>query len=228
MVFLTEKQQSIYLVDGELEPERSVHNKAHITKVMFLTAVARPRFDANGVCTFDGKIGMWPFVKREAAQRTSCNRARGTMETKPVNVTYDVYVTYFVEKVIPAIKLSFPRGHVPVQEVLVQHDNAPSHFRSDEPQWVAAVQDKRNWDLKLTEQPPNSPDTNVLDLGFFASIQSMQWGLAPAVSIDGLIANVLTAWEQYPAFGCPTRHVSMRSLSAMVGTITSFLTFINV
>jgi hypothetical protein len=63
MFFLTEKQESIYLVDGELEPERRVQNKAHITKVMFLTAVARPRFDANGVCTFDSKIGMWPFVK---------------------------------------------------------------------------------------------------------------------------------------------------------------------
>jgi hypothetical protein len=73
-----------------VEPERSIQNKDQITKVMFRIAVARPRFDANGVCIFDGKIRMWPFVKREAAQQTSCNRARGTMETKPVNFTYNV------------------------------------------------------------------------------------------------------------------------------------------
>ena len=35
---------------------------------MFLTAVARPRFDdATGACAFDGKIGTWPFVESVAA-----------------------------------------------------------------------------------------------------------------------------------------------------------------
>ena len=36
-----------------------VHSKAHITKVMFLTAVARPIFNSAGVCIWDGKVGMW-------------------------------------------------------------------------------------------------------------------------------------------------------------------------
>jgi len=29
---------------------------------MFLAAVARPRFDANGTVIFDGKLGIWPFT----------------------------------------------------------------------------------------------------------------------------------------------------------------------
>ena len=36
-----------------------VQSKGHITKVMFLTAVARPIFNSAGVCVWDGKVGMW-------------------------------------------------------------------------------------------------------------------------------------------------------------------------
>jgi hypothetical protein len=31
------------------------------------------------------------------------------------------------------------------------------------------------WNIALACQPPNSPDCNVLDLGFFTAIQSLQW-----------------------------------------------------
>ena len=37
---------------------------------MFLCAVVRPRHDANGV-TFDGKIGIWPFLKLNPAVKKS-------------------------------------------------------------------------------------------------------------------------------------------------------------
>jgi hypothetical protein len=51
-------------------------------KVMFLAAVARPRYDPEGECTFDGKIGMFPFVERVAAKRTSKNLEKRKVETK--------------------------------------------------------------------------------------------------------------------------------------------------
>jgi hypothetical protein len=76
--FISQKQMKVYLSDGEQGPERHVRNKQQLTKVMFLTALARPRFDANGTCIFDGKIGMWPFVSQIPARRTSVNRAKGT------------------------------------------------------------------------------------------------------------------------------------------------------
>lgn len=40
---------------------------------MFLCAVARPRFNEHGYCTFDGKIGVW--AKAILAARSSQNRA---------------------------------------------------------------------------------------------------------------------------------------------------------
>ena len=50
-------------------PTRRVQNKEHMIKVMFLAAVARPRYDPEGECTFDGKIGMFPFIERVAAKK---------------------------------------------------------------------------------------------------------------------------------------------------------------
>ena len=47
-------------------PTRRCQNWKHLIKVMFLAAVACPRFDTEGVCTFDGKIGMFPFIERVA------------------------------------------------------------------------------------------------------------------------------------------------------------------
>jgi hypothetical protein len=31
---------------------------------MFLSAVARPKYDNAGNCIFDGKIGVWAFVRK--------------------------------------------------------------------------------------------------------------------------------------------------------------------
>ena len=48
-------------------------NRDHLIKVMFLCAIARPRYDAAGECIFDGKIGIWPFVETRIARRSSPN-----------------------------------------------------------------------------------------------------------------------------------------------------------
>jgi transposase-like protein len=71
--FLTQESQRVYLARGEAPPERKTKHKNHILKVMFLAAVARPRFNDRGECTFDGKIGIWPFVTKVRAQRSSAN-----------------------------------------------------------------------------------------------------------------------------------------------------------
>jgi hypothetical protein len=53
---------------------------------MFLAAVARLRFDDQGNCTFDGKLGIWPFVEKVRAKRASANWPAGMIETKPIKV----------------------------------------------------------------------------------------------------------------------------------------------
>jgi hypothetical protein len=132
--FLTEAQLRLYLVPGESEPERSTRHKSHILKVMFLAAVARPRYTAEGECSFDGKIGIWPFVERVQAQRGSVNRPAGTWETKPVSVTAERYRTFMIEKVLPAIKASWPDRE---RKITIQQDGASSHIKQDDPAFGA-------------------------------------------------------------------------------------------
>ena len=134
--FLTEEHLKIYVVLGQALPERSVGHKSHILKVMFLAAVARPRYNETGECTFDGKIGIWPFVERVAARRASIRRPAGTIETKPVNVTSQKYREFMIEKVLPAIKLKWPdRDH----GIVIQQDGASSHINQQDPAFIAAA-----------------------------------------------------------------------------------------
>jgi hypothetical protein len=85
--FISEEVLRLYIAPGEVVPTSRVQNKEHMIKVMFLAAVACPCYDPEGECTFDGKIGMFPFVERVVAKRTSKNCKKGTIERKvlPVN-----------------------------------------------------------------------------------------------------------------------------------------------
>ena len=65
-------------------PHRTCQSKRFITKVMFMAAVARPRGDVGSEDYFNGKIGIWPFVYKEAAKRNSKNRTKGTYVTKNI------------------------------------------------------------------------------------------------------------------------------------------------
>jgi len=63
---------------------------------------------------------------------------------------------------LPAIRAE--RG----MPIYIQQDNAKTHIPVDDPEFVVAAQ-AEGWDIRLTLQPPNSPDLNILDLGFFCS-----------------------------------------------------------
>jgi len=56
---------------------------------------------------------------------------------------------------------------------------------------------KNGFDIKLMCQPPNSPDLNILDLGFFSAIQSLQHKACPK-TIEDLVAVVEESFEIYP------------------------------
>ena len=109
--FFSEGKMKIYLAHGEeaAPTRRTKHKKEHIEKEMFLSAVTRPRFDDEKVCTFDGEIGIWPFVHQLAAQRSSIYRPAGTMETKSLPVTkQQSYANMIVDNVLPMIKAKWP------------------------------------------------------------------------------------------------------------------------
>ena len=59
----TRKDVTYYMTQDEEDPHRTVRNKNYIEKVMFFCAVANPQYDDEGNCTFDGKLGIWPFIR---------------------------------------------------------------------------------------------------------------------------------------------------------------------
>jgi hypothetical protein len=176
-------------------PERYAQNKDHLIKVMFLCAIARPRYDAAGECIFDGKIGMWPFVETRIARRSSPNRPAGTPETKVINCDKETYRRFMIEKVVTAIKLRWPDRGLN-RTVVIQHDGASCHIEDNDVQFNQAAK-QGVWNICLEKQPAKSPDTNVLDLSFYRALQVKQWSLGSETTIDGLIAQVLQAFAEF-------------------------------
>ncbi len=143
---------------------------------MFLAAIARPLYDEEGHCVLDEKVGFWPFVAMVAAKRNSRIRPTGTLKLKPVNVTRDVYRSFIVEKVIPAIREKCPMR--PSEPVVMQQDNTPCQVSIDV-QIIVEEGRRHQWNIQMTNQPANSLVFDVLDLGFFRGLQSMQYKYEP-------------------------------------------------
>jgi hypothetical protein len=79
-----------YLAKDEDLPYRSCPNKRYIGKVMFLAAVARPRYDFRRKRHFDGKIGIWYILEKSVAQRRPriARRAHQSPKTSPWHEKY--------------------------------------------------------------------------------------------------------------------------------------------
>ncbi|KAL7598103.1 hypothetical protein Lser_V15G26393 [Lactuca serriola] len=191
--YMSKPSKRYYLVPGEDEPLRTCKSKKFITKVMFLAAVARPRFDSSGNEVFSGKIGIYPFTTLEPAKRSSKNRVAGTLETKPIlSVNKEITKSWLIEKVLPDIRAKWPRGHT--GPIFIQQDNAKPHVDVNDSEFLEAAS-RDGFDIRLCFQPPNSPDLNVLDLGFFRAIQSLQEQEALR-TIDELVDAVQTSFER--------------------------------
>ncbi|ETV78648.1 hypothetical protein H257_08139 [Aphanomyces astaci] len=201
-------RRKVYLVKGQTIGRRVAKSKKFIPKFMFLAAVARPRYGPEEGVSFDGKIGMWPIVKYVPAVRNSRNRPAGTLVTTLVNVDAVVYRDYVITRVIPAIKACFPSAN---NRVVLQHDNASLHRSiTDE---VLACMSTDGWKFVVRRQPPNSPDLNVLYLGFFASIQSLQY---KSRSIDDVIRSTLPAFQALSSDKLDNEFVTFQAVMRLV------------
>jgi hypothetical protein len=204
--YLVKSNKRFYLWQDEKFPHRVSKNKCFVTKVMFLACVARPRFDSNGNCVFDGKVKIFPFRKKVPAERSSINRPAGTLETKPITVTRDVTRRAFIEELLPAIRSKWPSKE---EHIVIQQDNARPHVGVSDQQFVeASARDDCNIQIKF--QPANSPDLNILDLGFFSAIQSLQQIICN--TIDELIAAVHQAFSEYPVQKLEANFLTLQSV----------------
>ncbi|CAH9079650.1 unnamed protein product [Cuscuta europaea] len=194
--YMTQVSPRYYLAPGEEEPYRSCKSKRYITKVMFLCVVAGPRFSPSEVL-FDGKIGIFPFTEFCSAKRNIKNRAQGTIEEKAIdNVTKEVYRECLLRKVLPAIKAKWPidaSGHI-----FIQQDNTKPHIQPNDSEFMAAATTE-GFNIKLACQPPNSPDLNILDLGFFRSVECLQQANRSS-TVSELVVAVTKAYDEFSPY----------------------------
>ncbi|XP_026452429.1 uncharacterized protein LOC113352886 [Papaver somniferum] len=157
---------------------------------------ARPRYDEYVNTPFDGKIGMWAFVFMEAAKRKSKNRVAGTLEMKPIkSITQKVTRDFLINKLLPAIIQKWPHDG---RTIFIQQDNARPHISIGDEQFCEAVR-QFGLDARICFQPPNSPDLNVNDLGYFRSIDEHQHSEAPNTGPE-LVAGVEKSFREYPSY----------------------------
>ena len=204
--YLTQHMARYILVPGEAAPHRTCKHKSHVEKVMCLTAIARPRKNPDTGRWWDGKIGTWFYVEQVAAQRTSKNRAKGTLIWKSFKVGRKESIEMYVTKLLPAIVEKWPVWAE--KKVRIQQDNAPAHPKTKQlgiriTTKLAEI-NATGWDIQFEVprmQPPNSPDCNTLDLAFFRAIQAIQYR-KNASNIEELIAHVSEAFDELPLDVC--------------------------
>jgi hypothetical protein len=188
MFQLTKAYESYYMLPDEEVPHRHITHKCYITKVMFIAAVARPRYDYNKGCWFNGLIGIWPFTYKTPAIRNSKLRPAGTMETKAIgSIDRHVYKEYVLNKVLPAIMERWPKQEKK-NPIYIQEDNCRIHTTNTRVEVKKAAK-KKGFKIEVRPQPASSPDFNILDLGFFNAIQALK-DQESCKDVDALVGAV--------------------------------------
>ena len=190
--YLTEDGQRFIIAADKEEPYRHVQHKSFLTKIMFLCAVARRRYDTRKNTWFDGKIGIWPIGKWEPVKRSSKKCAKGMPVWKNQCITREVYHEYLIQKFLPAVKEKWPTCN---RRIRLQQDGAKSHILEDDVEFKEVV-DEIGLNLTMFTQSPNLPNTNILDLGIFRAIQLFNDD-CPA-NEEELIKSVEKAYGEYP------------------------------
>ncbi|RLN56061.1 hypothetical protein BBP00_00008177 [Phytophthora kernoviae] len=159
-----------YITTNEKVTYRSCVNKRYIGKIMFLAAVARPRFD------FRLKLA-------------------GSLEIKSVAMDKNKYKQLLRDIAFPAICSQWPgsKGRI----IWVHQDNVIPHGRADDAELTTAGCTDR-WQIKMRRQPPKPPGFNVLDLGIFNAIQPRQYQIDTS-KLDELIMAVKRSFLAVPS-----------------------------
>jgi len=192
--YLHKTRGYVRLFPGDEMPEPvKVQHKSHIPKIMFLAAVARP----NPVHNFNGKILLQRVCEERIAERTSYNHNRGDIYQHDCTITAELYRHYMID-IIAEVKVKMP--WLRNQKIIIQQDGASPHVGRGNLDFFYEEGHKNGWDINVVTQPPQSPDLNVNDLGFFRSLKCRVEHLKNgANSIEELFQAIIDAWDEYDA-----------------------------
>lgn len=224
--------QRVWVRRGEEQRAIPLQSKSHITKVMFLAAIAKPVPEQG----FDGRIGLYPIAELRPAARRSSNRPKGTNEwhSLPMNATR--FKEMLKANVVPDVLRLTGEW---VQRVVIQMDNAGGHgggradistttlrelnsWARDLPQQLKDLCPQGPPKIEFIAQPPKSPDLNVLDLGIWTSLQvavdnvKNQKGLV-SPTVSELVECCQSAWAAWPA---------MEKLTKIWQTLENILSYV--
>ena len=115
---------------------------------------------------FSGLVGIWFFTKTEQAKRNSSKRKKGSDVL--VSCDGETWTKMITGLVFPAIREKM--GHC--QKVVLQYDNAGPHKKKTLQANLLEAASSGYPEIFLKPQPPQSPDVNLNDLGFYASLES--------------------------------------------------------
>ena len=163
--FLTWDKEQYLLLPDEKNSKHCVQHRSHKTKAMFLCTVVRLNFNPSVNSWWYGKLGIWLIGDWEPAQWKSKNRPKGTLVCNNKMVTKEVYRELFISKSILAILENWPSRDRRSRTIFIPQDSAKNHNREDDEEFNNALMEQ-DIDAKLYTQTLNSPDINLLDLGF--------------------------------------------------------------
>ena len=163
--FLTQEKERYLLLPQEKNPKHCIKHKSHITKVMFLCAIAHPRFNPSANSWWDSKLGIWPIGDCGPVKHKSKNRPRGTLVWKNKVVTKEVYRELLRSKLLLAIIEKWPQTDRLSRKIYIQQDSAKSHIGEDFKEFNDSLAEQ-DINVELNTQASNSPDVNLLNLGF--------------------------------------------------------------
>lgn len=140
----------------------SVISKANIPKIMVITAVAKPNSENN----FNGLIGIWRIQTDHEAQRSSKNHTKGDVYKVDCTMTSAIFYELMYNEVMPIVsnKMNWCKN------VFIQMDNARPHVGKNNVQKLNDFGDSLIPTVTVTNQPTQSPDLNINDIGLFHSL----------------------------------------------------------
>ena len=186
------------LPEGYRPPKKATKSRRYTPKIMLSVALSRPE-KKDGKGFYGGKIALIRCTKDVVAQRSSKNHKRGSIYKQDASLNSKMFQKQLTRTIFPSIKTdesllqkserfakqlkltdpfySLPQG-CKWADLSVQTENAPPHCKKSKRLYpMIKKAGGRNVvggvyfgpKVRLQFQPRDSPDLNILDLGFFAN-----------------------------------------------------------
>jgi hypothetical protein len=189
------------LPDDDRFDDNTTRHKSHIEKIMFLSVIGCPQtvdLPDGTQHHFDGKVGIFPFIKMSVAKRNSVNRRRGDPVMECLNVTSETYLDMITKPEGVLSKLKEKMFWLKDETIVCQHDGAPGHTGEGNEEFLRQAGIHDGWNIQFITQPAQSPDMNKNDLCFFNSLAHRADELkGNAKSLPALLEAVKRAFSDY-------------------------------